>query len=87
MPSISMIRRWLLKGGRRLGLWLGFMGVPPRVNRLSSPTRSRPHSRRFRFSFFEDPDSALTGSTIEALAGLEGKDREASGGHAHPLPA
>jgi hypothetical protein len=39
------------------------------------PTRSAAFAR-FRFSFFEDPDSARQGLDTPALAGLVGEERE-----------
>src|SRR3954463_13356864 len=43
------------------------------------PTRSAAFER-FRFSFFEDPDSARQGLDSPALAGLVGEEREQAEG-------
>ena len=50
------------------------------------PTQSAAFER-FRFSFFEDPDSAHQGLDTPALAGLAGEKREQAEGMLFSLPS
>jgi hypothetical protein len=65
MRSTSIIRRIVLQGAAAVAFWLGFgralAGLGSDLQRPSSPFE------RFRWSFFEDRDSARNGLGVPAL--------------------
>jgi HEAT repeat protein len=74
MPSASIIRRLFLQGISALILWFGLDHALSRSFGEESKKGS-PAFERFRWSFFEDKDSARNGLDIPALWQLEGEER------------